>query len=253
MVYYTLYLYPKAESERGDWIEEITRVRQLIEPETRSLTQSQAEVVLAISRTAFMQQLQTDAQFVQQQASAGGSGGSSDSSEVLGEVFSWKQMAGGEADYKQLAGNVKKFNAAYERQQNAYRQRLMDAFDESRANGDVLRYQLGRLRTETGSLDEVWVKAVQPLREMWQKLAESAVTPEVTDYEIADFKRRAEASPSYDLFTSKNPAELRYLKPQPATTPRLVEQPTRKLDAYLEQNLARELHAAYLKQDRSGK
>jgi hypothetical protein len=65
VVYYTVYLYPKAERERGEWIEQITRVRQLLEPETRALTSAQADAVLSIAKTAFIQQLQAEIQLLE--------------------------------------------------------------------------------------------------------------------------------------------------------------------------------------------
>jgi hypothetical protein len=57
VVYYAIRLYPEIQKERGEWIRQITLLRQLIDPGNRSLTMDQAKVVLQLVSGAFADRL----------------------------------------------------------------------------------------------------------------------------------------------------------------------------------------------------
>ena len=54
VVYYTIELYPEVRDERAQWIQEITEVKRLVDPETRPLNSLQAKAVLDLAMNAFL-------------------------------------------------------------------------------------------------------------------------------------------------------------------------------------------------------
>jgi hypothetical protein len=57
VVYYAVRLYPEIQKERGEWIRQITILRQLIDPGNRSLTRDQANVVLQLVSSILVDRL----------------------------------------------------------------------------------------------------------------------------------------------------------------------------------------------------
>ena len=92
VVFYTVYLYPRSEAERKEWIEQITRIRQIIEPETRTLTATQADAVLSIARRSFIQDLQHTVFQSTRFRDEGGWGGSENSMRFWNEDFRFSNL-----------------------------------------------------------------------------------------------------------------------------------------------------------------
>src|SRR5437868_6193452 len=57
VLYYAVRLYPEIQKERAEWIRQITRLRQLVDPATRPLTRDQARTVLQLASDAFADRL----------------------------------------------------------------------------------------------------------------------------------------------------------------------------------------------------
>jgi hypothetical protein len=57
VIYYAIRLYPEIQRERGEWIRQITLLRQLIDPGNRSITRDQAKVVLQLVSDAFLDRI----------------------------------------------------------------------------------------------------------------------------------------------------------------------------------------------------
>lgn len=242
VVFYTVYLYPRSEAERKEWIEQITRVRQLIEPETRALTATQAEAVLSIARRSFSQDLQSNLELFSNYSERGGMSWSDSSISFWGEDFRIKAPDGDDAN--ELNQIMKRFNSLFDARQAEFRRGLLGAFDRASSNAEVLRYQLGRLRSEQSTLDEVWQRATEPLRQEW--IANTAkLSDERTRYAVDEFKKFLVKQKSYEKLLATDAKLFENLKPSEIRT---EASPVAKVSALLEQGLAKELKVAYTAQ-----
>jgi len=57
VLYYAVKLYPETQKERDEWIRQITRLRQLVDPATRPLTRDQARTVLQLASDSLADRL----------------------------------------------------------------------------------------------------------------------------------------------------------------------------------------------------
>ena len=253
VVFYTVYLHPRGEAERKEWIEQITSIRMLVEPVTRTLTISQADAVLSIAKRAFTQDLQLRLELVAQQndltATMNWGGGDI---EFWGEMFIFEDKYVSSAPVNEqaivtssndLSHNMRRFNIVFEQRLSQYRQQLYIAFDRAFANSEVLRYQLGRLRSEQGTLDEVWQLATDSLRNEWiQYTSTSTFLDEGPIYGIKAFKRKVEKHHEYRELSKTDPELFKYLH---SSVIRTEASPVAKIANTLEQNLAKALKTAY--------
>lgn len=256
VVFYTVYLYPRGEEERKQWIEQITSIRMLVEPETRKLTILQADAVLSIAKRAFTQDLQLNLKLMLQNndSSVGWSG--SDSSirfwneEFIFEGKNASRVPGDErtknTSINDLSQIMRRFNRVFEQRLSEYQQQLLIAFDRAFGNSEVLRYQLGRLRSEQGTLDEVWQLATDPLRNEWiQYTSTSTFLDESLLFPVKEFKKFVEKDEKYGELFKTDPELFKYLQPSMIRT---EASPVAKIASTLEQNLAKALKTVYAKQ-----
>lgn len=255
VVFYTVYLYPRGEAERKEWIEQITSIRMLVEPATRTLTTSQADAVLSIAKRAFIQDLQLNLELMLQNNNSFVSWSRDDDSiRFWNEEFIFKgknafPVPGDEraknTSIVDLSQIMHRFNSVLEQRLSEYRQQQLIAFDRVLANSEVLRYQLGRLRSEQGTLDEVWQLATDPLRNEWvQYTSTSTFSDENPLYPIKEFKRLVEKHGEYRELSKTDPELFKYLQ---SSVIRTEASPIAKIASTLEQNLAKALKTAYTK------
>jgi hypothetical protein len=253
VIYYTIYLYPRAETERGQWITEISSIRQLLDPETRSLSLPQAETVLGIAKFAFIQRLQSAsdgavaapvlprATGVQQAARR------VESEYVFGELFEYPVEAQPSENSKtQLIALIKNFNSKFEQRQAEHRARLLSIFDNALEQSEPLKHQLGRLRTTGVTLDEVWQNATLNLRMEWSNLTKDLVGDSI-NYDRRRFESFIRKHPQFDPLAAADPKLVQHLQNQEMRT---NSPPATAISAVLEQRFAKELNAIRQRTDK---
>jgi hypothetical protein len=281
VVYYAIKLYPQVEAERGKWIEEITRLRQLVDPATRSLTRHHAEAILKLAAYSFFELVRSNRSRVEAEEDKESSGistytssvttvsppiyqepaviesttaqtlegselvdsdGSSqakslaiapidyskpshEKSLVVAPVFSdqssevksfniwgetFQYVKGNpvpmNADERQteLIELLQSFSSARESENDRIRDRLINTYEDMNPTSKIIGYQLGRLRFGDSTLEEVWNKAANKLRDYWRKEVPK-VDPTQQGYEVKQFLGFVKEHPVYGSLRNSKP------------------------------------------------
>lgn len=216
VVYYATILYPELRQERGDWIEQITRLRQLVDPTTRPLNRSQAEAVLGIITNVHLERLRQNTEIFASQRDTSMSW-SLDSIRFWGEEYEFdvnKEMTDDQR-YRELTDLLERFEIVLADRRQETRADLLHAYDASKEKNDAVAYQLGRLRFEDTTLEDVWRKSVAGIRDIWIAGLDTLGRGE-TSFELAEFRKFLAKHPSYDELKSKEPEKLGNVLPRPA-------------------------------------
>lgn len=199
VVFYTLIIYPQSQNERKEWIEEITRVKQMIDPKSRPINYIQADAILRIVTSSFIERLIYNSRDIT-------------SFSDLGE-FSLLSRAFVASNYKHLTNKftpvdtsdldnskenmyvdfyfenvklryqrkpeskeigIKELDKIHNQIQTVFVSyfenrniELKQVFEKSLRNNTGALIQLERLNTENGSLDDVWRSAAVHLMDKW--------------------------------------------------------------------------------------
>jgi hypothetical protein len=197
VLYYAVRLYPQMQKERDDWIRQITRLRQLVDPITRTLTRDQARTVLQLASDAFADRLRL---FLDSRGSSHGSLWSNE-----GEVKTWlfgqelsfnlQETISAEEREQEFDNLAKGIQRSLKDQMQQYRENLDRAleFVSEMARRDA--YRLALLRFSNSSLETVWRNAYDFSTRQWSE-GLSNTLGHSDRYEIGELRR----------FVSKHPA-----------------------------------------------
>jgi len=199
VVYYVLKMYPQVSAERREWIAEITRLEQLVNPDTRPVTLSQAEVVGDIAIDAYMNRLRTLTSDRNWR-----SGGTSlprfkdaqtgyISRGFLGETFEYDPKGD---NAEGLCKLVRKFADATTRRNRDRSGQLSDLLKRADESAEKIQYQLARLRFQEDSLATPWQAALTAVRAAWgDKLKDLDF---VDEYDRRRFLEFVQEHPGYE-------------------------------------------------------
>lgn len=181
VVYYAIRLYPEIQKERGEWIRQITILRQLIDPGNRSLTRDQARVVLDLASDAFTDRLKF--------ARSGGysyrsvarpvgpvSYGNVESVYLFGEEISYEKDSGTsdsgsgltmlrEKELEKIYADIVR---AIKNLAGTNKRRTEEFFDEMSEFSQRDTYRLALLRFGSVSLEQIWRAAYEPAVTEWK-------------------------------------------------------------------------------------
>jgi hypothetical protein len=220
VLYYAVRLYPEMQKERGEWIKQITRLRQLVDPISRPLTREQAKTVMQITSDGFADRLQLGLQGRVEQTR------SWIETEVPGletvrlfgqELsFSLEAKMGQDERDKELAKLIKDAQRLLEDQKRQYRDMLADGFTDASESGRRNAYRLALLRFGNTNLEEVWRKALDQTNDEWHNNFSTGLTP-YDRYDVERVRQFFSKHPSYSLSAdSVDPifAKIRFVSAQ---------------------------------------
>ena len=208
VVYYVLKMYPQVSAERREWIAEVTRLEQLVNPDTRPVTLSQAEVVGDIAIDAYMNKLSVlTADRTWRRGLTGSSGFGEKASEgyisrhFFGEQFQYDPKKDDAAGLRKM---VRKFAEEKKKVNSDSRAQLSDVLKRADESAEKIQYQLARLRFQNDSLAEPWHAALTAVRETWNAKLKDIDFVDV--YDRRRFIEFIEEHPAYEQL--KNDPEL---------------------------------------------
>lgn len=183
VVFYVTTIYQQQQDEREEWIREITKVRYLIEPENRSLTDLQAEKVLRISTESFLQQLRSNSykQSTYSENRGGYSGGLKGFKSnpiqdafinILGKeyLFQMDTSLSNEEILVELNNLINSFNENISKVSSKVKTSLEEAYVLSKNENELVTAMLSQLRTENRDLKEIWTDIEKDGAELWKQL-----------------------------------------------------------------------------------
>lgn len=242
VLYYAVRLYPEMQKERAEWIRQLTRLRQLVDPTTRPLTRDQARTVLQLASDALADRLRLalDENFKTSGVWPSGGPGTVSAS-LFRQDFSFDPAAIMTPDQR---------DQEFDKFVNDIQRSLKDQMRQSRENLDEAlkfvsemarrdAYRLALLRFGNASLESVWTKAYDLSTKQWSESLAKTLQPS-DRYEIDEIRRFMGKHPSsatkrdaVDLLF----AETRFISGQEHATylktvfDRYVEEELRHIDA----------------------
>jgi len=168
VVYYVLRMYPQLSTERREWIEEITRLEQLVNPDTRPLTLSQAEVVGDIAIDAYLTRLNSLIFSGNWRVGRTYPPGFEDvpkgyiGHRFFGKIFAFDPHNTDATELRHLAQKFTEVRKSLNSETAAHLSELFNSMDDS---AEKLQYQLARLRFQGDSLATPWHMALNAIRE----------------------------------------------------------------------------------------
>lgn len=233
VIFYTLIIYPQSQNERKEWIEEITKVKQMIDPKSRPINYIQADAVLRIVTSSFIERLNYNSRDI---TSINGIGSIRNIASLLSrnkyaiekytsptyEVDSLKKDMESEfyLDKTRLSFHKKpeskerglqELDKIYIQIQSVFTSylenrtiELKQVFEKSLRNNTAALIQLERLNTENGPLDDVWRSATDHLLDKWLLNFEGTVDSNTFDTirEVDDF---VSTHPQYNEWSALDP------------------------------------------------
>lgn len=202
VVYYVLRMYPQVSAERKEWIAEVTRLEQLINPDTRPVTLSQAEVVGDIAIDAYMNKLSTlvaDRNWRSGLTSPSGLGGLGQAPQghvtrgFLGEQFHYDPKNNDTAALIKMVSKFAEVRGKVNSDKSAQLSDLLRRADES---AEKIQYQLARLRFQDDSLAMPWQAALTAVRKTWEEKLKDLDF--VSTYDRRRFLEFIQDHPAYD-------------------------------------------------------
>ena len=174
VLYYAVKLYPEMQRERAEWIRQITRLRQLVDPGTRPLTRDQAKTVMQLASDALADRLL----FTLETRGIRSYAGPSFSMEpnvvtvsLFGKELSYHSDTDIVADKREQ--ELKQFaeiiGRALKDQMRTVRDNLGEALKFASEMGRRDAYRLALLRFGNASLESVWIKAYDETATQWSE------------------------------------------------------------------------------------
>jgi hypothetical protein len=174
VVYYAVWMYPQLREERKDWIEQITRLRQLVDPETRPLTIRQAEVAFELAINAYLDKLRLQFRTVTLVGfgTARPSHGRDESSSMrrtnaFGEMVAYEPTLEDSDPYKNLQSLINRIRSLRKKRERIVRETLLRLFREVEQSAQSITHQLGKLRFGLTTLEGPWREAMEEVEELW--------------------------------------------------------------------------------------
>jgi hypothetical protein len=202
VVYYVLKMYPQVSAERKEWIAEVTRLESLVNPDTRPVTLSQAEVVSDIAIDAYMNRLSTVTANYSWRGGRSGKPGGWGLEKVpegcirrafLGESFEYHPKSTDETALRKM---VHKFADLMQKVNSECRAQLLQLLKRADESAEKIQYQLARLRFQDDSLATPWNAALTVVRKTWQ--AKLKDLDFVETYDRRGFLEFIAEHPAYD-------------------------------------------------------
>ncbi len=210
VVYFTLFLYPKMESERGEWIRDITELKQLVNPATRPVTAQQAEAILNIVASNFVGYLYS------WQSNSNQSSTGSDYFYFGRESFKYPDPAVN-APLDTLAGelenDIARFSAALRVEASDRQDRLRNQLANSVRATETQVYQLALIRFGDASLKESWSNVTKTAEKLWLEYSSDDEARASCSADVEYFYRYVERHPGY--------ATLKKAKPEAVVPPKM--------------------------------
>lgn len=243
VLYYAVKLYPETQKERAEWIRQITRLRQLVDPATRPLTRDQAKTVLQLASDSLADRLLLVLESSKRMGKW--SSGSSSTGEVsitlFDQEFSYNpttEMPQTERD-QELDKIIKGIERALNDQMRRSRENLEEALKHVSEMGKRDAYRLALLRFGNTSLESVWQRAYEATTGQGSEGLTKILTPS-DRYEMERVLRfvgdHPSSSPKVDAVEGLF-AQVRYVSGQEHASKlktafdRHVEEELRKIDA----------------------
>jgi hypothetical protein len=228
VVFYALVIYPQSQDERKQWIEQITKVKQLVDPANRPISLTQAEAVLRIVVFGFTERLLFYSRDYRDYYSRGYYEEDypyydEDEDDPIPKQRKRFTRAFGESigldfniDIEKQA--IDEIDAAYRKfyelmidAQEESKKGLSKAFEYAKRSNAYAAVQLEKLKLENGSLDKVWEDASSNIKEVWLKEFESTISLQV-DHSRKSFIRFIKRHKHYNSWKTKNPEKIKKLK-----------------------------------------
>ena len=171
VVYYVIQMYPQVRKERKEWIAEIVRLEQLVNPETRPVTRSQAEVVGDIAIDAYLNKLSILTTRRDWRSGLTCPPGWTEPPEdyvshgFLGQEFAYDPKSD---DPEELRKIVRKFSELREKVNSDRRTQLFEVLRQADESAEKIQYQLARLRFQDDSLSTPWKMALTAVQKTWK-------------------------------------------------------------------------------------
>ncbi len=175
VVYYAVWMYPQLRKERKEWIEQITRLRQLVDPETRPLTIRQAEVAFELAINAYLDKLRLQFRTVPLGGfgTTGPSYGRDESSSMcrtnaFGEMVAYKPTLDDKNDaLRNLHSLINRVSSLRKKRERIVREKLLRLFREVEQSAQSITHQLGKLRFGSTALEGPWREALEEVEKLW--------------------------------------------------------------------------------------
>lgn len=200
VLYYAVKLYPEIQKERAEWIRQITRLRQLVDPATRPLTRDQARTVLQLAGDALADRLRLalDAGFGVDRGMWSPGGGSEEvTANLFGQEFSFNPKIEMSQDGREqeLAKIINDIDRTLNDETRRSRENREEAFKYVSEMARRDAYRLALLRFVNASLESVWSKAYDEATKQWREGLAKALQPSQR-HEIDEIRRFLGEHPS---------------------------------------------------------
>lgn len=238
VVFYTVAIYPQSQKEREQWIEQITKLRQLVDPATRPINELQADAILNISSSYFIDALsnrvQRDKQYedlssplVQAQLefrkqllgvreaarnldiNVATVGERIDINEesvityILGHEFVIDNSLGEEESLSEINSEVDKIVNKLSEHSLERSHGLGREYDATVRNMTRVITQLERLKTGYGDLDKIWMDSINISRDAWVSYFKYNISAS-TYYDLVEIKKRLQQHRYYKKWAKEN-------------------------------------------------
>jgi len=168
----------------------------------------QAETILRMVANSYMERLRLYLQIARigdrDTGMSGSSGGDGHHSTYFwGQEFHWEDQSIGTAEQQELdlREQMSHFADASDQHRKRVQQAAEKAFDDARAAGEVMAYQLARIRIERGALDDIWRNAEAAMHDVWLK--EITTISFDDEFMIDQFQKDVAKHPGYTSLISK--------------------------------------------------
>jgi len=189
VVYYAIKLYPELRDERGEWIKQITIIKQIVDPDTRPLTRIQANAIMDITISIYQERLQENYKLLS--SGAGGVSRESDKKiKLWGNEYDFKD----DSDKNHLENTLERFFSALEEKAIQERGNVTSAFDNSINEIESILYPLSRLKYGGSTLDDISDSAIEDIR---NELTQNIDFSTLSVYESAVFREFIQKHPAY--------------------------------------------------------
>ena len=240
VVYYAVKLYPELRSERGEWIREITKLRQLIDPATRSLTRDQAKAVLQLASDALVDRLRLIFQSRTPEfewSAIAAPGLDREVHYLWGEELSYPRDALDTDDAeREFVGLVKRIKVLLGDRTTRTAEMLEKVSNEAGQMSKRDAYRLALLKYGPVPLESIWNEAFRSASKRWDEQMPEALSPvdrnEVVG--VARFLRGHPAARKHESLLEQLVADVRY-----HSTEEMVDGFKAQFDSYVEEALAR--------------
>ena len=219
VVFYAVVIYPQSQKERSDWIEQITRVRLLVDPGTRPLSIPQADAVYRIVIESFSEKLRNIAD---QEYGIGRRFALAGQAESLLEERRYVYLFGEEiamdfqpsdksAGVKEISRVFSRATEAITDRRRSVKEEMERSFQLAERSNSYAVVQLERLRLENSTLEVVWKKAFDETKTQWLAEFDNALLRD-DRYQVKRFLDFAKLHPFYESWIRDNASTVKTMQ-----------------------------------------